>query len=122
MRCAPSSRTRRSASPAARPFQAFLLHGITGSGKTEVYLQLIAECRARQQALVLVPEIGLTPQLEARFRQAFPQARIAVHAQRARRHRAHHAWLERARGEAQIVLGHPACRARARCRSLAWWW
>ncbi|HVC37424.1 MAG TPA: primosomal protein N' [Gammaproteobacteria bacterium] len=53
-------------------FQAFLLDGVTGSGKTEVYLQVIAETLLRgRQALVLVPEIGLTPQLLERFRARF---------------------------------------------------
>ncbi|HVC28539.1 MAG TPA: primosomal protein N' [Gammaproteobacteria bacterium] len=53
-------------------FQAFLLDGVTGSGKTEVYLQVIAEALQRgRQALVLVPEIGLTPQLLERFRTRF---------------------------------------------------
>jgi primosomal protein N' (replication factor Y) len=51
-------------------FVPFLLEGVTGSGKTEVYLQAIAACLARgRQALVLVPEIGLTPQTLARFRE-----------------------------------------------------
>ncbi|MFX7760055.1 DEAD/DEAH box helicase, partial [Acinetobacter baumannii] len=50
-------------------FAAFLLEGVTGSGKTEVYLAAIADCLTRgRQALVLVPEIGLTPQMLTRFR------------------------------------------------------
>ena len=51
-------------------FRPFLLDGVTGSGKTEVYLDAIADCLARgRQALVLVPEIGLTPQMLTRFQQ-----------------------------------------------------
>ena len=87
-------------------FRPFLLHGITGSGKTEVYLRLIAEVVARGgQALALVPEIGLTPQLEARFRHAFPDARIAVLHSALEDTARTHAWLDAARGDAQIVLG-----------------
>jgi primosomal protein N' (replication factor Y) len=87
-------------------FRTFLLHGITGSGKTEVYLRLIAKVIARgQQALALVPEIGLTPQLEARFRHAFPGARIAVLHSALEETARTHGWLDAARGEAQIVLG-----------------
>ena len=62
-------------------FRAFLLEGVTGSGKTEVYLQCIAQTLARgQQALVLVPEIALTPQTAARFEARFGQA-AALHSQ-----------------------------------------
>jgi len=87
-------------------FRPYLLHGVTGSGKTEVYLRLVAEVIARrQQALVLVPEIGLTPQLEARFRQAFPETRIAVLHSALEDTARTYAWLDAARGDAQIVLG-----------------
>ena len=87
-------------------FGPFLLHGVTGSGKTEVYFQLIARTLARgEQALVLVPEISLTPQLESRMRHTFPDAAIAVlHSGLADAARTS-AWLAAARGEAGIVLG-----------------
>jgi primosomal protein N' (replication factor Y) len=87
-------------------FRPFLLHGITGSGKTEVYLRLIADVIAGgQQALALVPEIGLTPQLEARFRNAFPDTRIAVLHSALPDAARTQAWLDAARGDAPIVLG-----------------
>ncbi len=93
-------------SAALGSFRPFLLHGITGSGKTEVYLQLIAQVVAGGgQALVLVPEIGLTPQLESRFREAFPEACIAVLHSGLEGTARTHAWLDAARGDAQIVLG-----------------
>jgi primosomal protein N' (replication factor Y) len=87
-------------------FEAFLLHGVTGSGKTEVYLHLIAGVIERGgQALVLVPEISLTPQLEERFRHAFPEARLAVMHSGLEDIARTTAWLQAARGEASIVLG-----------------
>ena len=87
-------------------FRAFLLHGVTGSGKTEVYLHLIARVLERgAQALVLVPEISLTPQLEARFRHAFPEACIAVMHSGLEDIARTTGWLQAARGEAGIVLG-----------------
>ena len=87
-------------------FEPFLLHGITGSGKTEVYLRLIARVLAQgNQALVLVPEISLTPQLEARFRRAFPEAHIVLLHSALQDVPRTAAWLAAARGEAGIVLG-----------------
>jgi primosomal protein N' (replication factor Y) len=87
-------------------FNAFLLHGVTGSGKTEVYLHLAAKALERgMQALILVPEISLTPQLEERFRHAFPQARFALMHSALEDVARTSAWLAAARGEAGIVLG-----------------
>ena len=87
-------------------FTAVLLHGVTGSGKTEVYLHLIARVLERGgQALVLVPEISLTPQLEARFREAFPEARIALMHSALEDVARTAAWLSAARGDTGIVLG-----------------
>jgi primosomal protein N' (replication factor Y) len=86
-------------------FSAFVLQGVTGSGKTEVYLRLIAEARrAGHGALVLVPEIALTPQLAARFRARFGDDVAVLHsglppAQR----RA--AWRRLRSGEVGIALG-----------------
>ena len=91
---------------AAGRFEAFLLHGVTGSGKTEVYLHLIARTLERGgQALVLVPEISLTPQLQERFHQAFPEARLAVMHSGLEDVARTLGWLQAARGEAAIVLG-----------------
>ena len=87
-------------------FAAVLLHGVTGSGKTEIYLHLISQVIERGgQALVLVPEISLTPQLETRFREAFPEARIAVMHSGLEDIARTSSWLDAARGEAAIVLG-----------------
>ena len=87
-------------------FRAFLLYGVTGSGKTEVYLRLIERMLAAgRQTLVLVPEIGLTPQIESRFRAAFPAENIAVLHSALEDGARTRAWLDAARGEAGIVLG-----------------
>ena len=87
-------------------FQPFLLHGITGSGKTEVYLHAIEAVLARgQQALMLVPEIALTPQLEGRVAARFPNARIvSAHSGLADAARAR-GFLDALEGRADIVLG-----------------
>lgn len=86
-------------------FQTFLLNGITGSGKTEVYLQIIAAIIAKgQQALVLVPEIGLTPQTVARFQQRFAAPVVVLHSGLNERQRAI-AWLQAKNGDAAIVIG-----------------
>jgi primosomal protein N' (replication factor Y) len=87
-------------------FHPVLLHGVTGSGKTEVYLQLIAATLAAgRQALMLVPEIGLTPQLEDQVRQRFPLAHlVAAHSHLGEGERAA-GWLAAQSGAASIVLG-----------------
>ena len=87
-------------------FHAWLLHGITGSGKTEVYLRLTARQLARQRrVLVLVPEIGLTPQLVGRFASRFPQATLAVlHSGLTDTERLA-AWRSTHSGVADIVIG-----------------
>jgi primosomal protein N' (replication factor Y) len=86
-------------------FGVFLLEGVTGSGKTEVYMQIIRAVLERgQQVLVLLPEITLTPQLEDRFRQRF-NVNIAIsHSKLTDRKRAA-AWLKMQRGECSILLG-----------------
>jgi primosomal protein N' (replication factor Y) len=86
-------------------FSAILLDGVTGSGKTEVYLQAIADCLARgRQALVLVPEIGLTPQTLARFRARLGVNVHALHSGLSDGERAR-VWTAAARGEARLVVG-----------------
>ena len=91
---------------AASGFQTFLLHGVTGSGKTEVYLQAIEAVLARGgQALMLVPEIALTPQLESRVSARFPGAHVvSAHSGVADAARAR-AFLAALEGRADIVLG-----------------
>jgi primosomal protein N' (replication factor Y) len=90
---------------ARRGFDAFLLDGVTGSGKTEVYLEIIRDCLARdRQALVLVPEIALTPQTLRRFRERLGVDVAALHSGLGEGER-ERAWLAAARGEARVVLG-----------------
>jgi primosomal protein N' (replication factor Y) len=87
-------------------FGVSLLFGITGSGKTEIYLQLIAEVLAqRKQALVLVPEIALTPALEAAFRDRFPGACIVIQTSASPELERARGWTLAHRGLAHIVLG-----------------
>ncbi|AGA31330.1 replication restart helicase PriA [Singulisphaera acidiphila] len=85
-------------------FATFLIHGVTGSGKTEVYLSAIERVMARgREAIVLVPEISLTPQTIRRFRRRF--GKIAVlhsHLSDAERHRH---WRSIAAGEVQVIVG-----------------
>ncbi|MGB5427215.1 MAG: primosomal protein N', partial [Gammaproteobacteria bacterium] len=86
-------------------FTPFLLAGVTGSGKTEVYLELIETTLARQQqALVLVPEIGLTPQLLARFQRRF-QVPLALLHSGLTDHERLAAWRLARSGEAPIIIG-----------------
>ncbi|MDX1902268.1 MAG: primosomal protein N' [Gammaproteobacteria bacterium] len=86
-------------------FTVTLLHGVTGSGKTEVYLQAIEHCLKQQkQILVLVPEIGLTPQLLQRFRARFTAPIVAIHSGMTNKSRLT-AWLKAKSGEAKIIIG-----------------
>ena len=87
-------------------FRPFLLHGVTGSGKTEVYLRtVVAALQQGAQVLVLVPEINLTPQLEQRFRARFPATRlVSLHSNLSDGERLKN-YLAAQSGQAQIVLG-----------------
>ena len=86
-------------------FQPWLLEGVTGSGKTEVYLRVIEAVLARQQqVLVLVPEIGLTPQLVARFQRRFPVPLALLHSGLNERERLA-AWQQARSGAAPVVIG-----------------
>ncbi len=88
----------------AREHRTILMHGITGSGKTEVYIQAIAEVISYgRQAIVLVPEISLTPQTQERFRSRFE--RVAVLHSHLTDVERHQHWQEIARGEVQVIVG-----------------
>ncbi|MBI5626374.1 MAG: primosomal protein N', partial [Nitrosomonadales bacterium] len=91
---------------ATQGYGCFLLHGITGSGKTEVYVHLLHDVLQRGgQVLLLVPEINLTPQLEQYFRSRFPDVNlISLHSGLSEGERLHN-WQQAQAGAAQIVLG-----------------
>ena len=91
----------------AHTFKAWLLHGITGSGKTEVYMRLMQYVLDNKdaQVLVLVPEINLTPQLEARFRSRLANfALVSLHSSLSESDRLHN-WQLAQSGAAQIIIG-----------------
>lgn len=91
----------------AHNFKAWLLHGITGSGKTEVYIRLMQHFLAKKdsQVLVLVPEINLTPQLESRFRSRFANIPlVSLHSNLSESERLHH-WQMAQSGAAKIIIG-----------------
>ncbi|SNC58618.1 primosomal protein N' [Sodalis endosymbiont of Henestaris halophilus] len=86
-------------------FVTWLLAGVTGSGKTEVYLTVLEDILFQgKQALVLVPEIGLTPQITARFRERFNAPVEVLHSRLNDRQRLA-VWLKARRGECAIVIG-----------------
>jgi len=85
--------------------QCFLLDGVTGSGKTEVYLNIIEQVHAQgRQVLVLVPEIGLTPQLVDRFRRRLAKPVVVMHSGLNDQERLN-AWLAARNGDAAVVIG-----------------
>ena len=89
----------------AKTFGQLLIHGVTGSGKTFVYLHAIARVLARGgRAIVLVPEIALTPQTAARFEAAFGDRVAVLHSALSERER-FDAWQAAARGEIDVVVG-----------------
>jgi primosomal protein N' (replication factor Y) len=90
---------------ADRRAERFLLHGVTGSGKTEVYLQAVAATLAAGRgAIVLVPEIGLTPQALSRFRARFGDTIAVLHSALGRGER-YDEWLRLSRGDARVCVG-----------------
>ncbi len=96
--------------PGPRPTSSFLLHGVTGSGKTEIYLQAIAHAlRKSQSAIVLVPEISLTPQTVERFKARFSsgplQTLVAVLHSHLSTGERHDEWHKIREGRARIAIG-----------------
>jgi len=88
----------------SQTYKTMLLHGVTGSGKTEVYIQTIREVVSYgKQAIVLVPEISLTPQTIRRFRRRFDSVAV-LHSHLTDAERHWH-WQQIARGEVQVIVG-----------------
>jgi primosomal protein N' (replication factor Y) len=104
----PAQQQAADAIGSAQGFTPLLLYGVTGSGKTEVYLQACAQVLAREpqgQILVLVPEINLTPQLEGNIRTRFPGVMVAtLHSSLSEGERMLN-WLAAHQGQARIILG-----------------
>src|SRR6185437_3413990 len=89
----------------ARAFHVALLHGVTGSGKTEIYLRLADRvCRAGRQVLLMVPEIALTPSVAALFRRAFGD-RVAIQHSALSAGERHDQWHRIRRGDIDVVVG-----------------
>jgi primosomal protein N' (replication factor Y) (superfamily II helicase) len=96
---------RLTALAAARQFHAALLYGVTGSGKTEIYLRLAASVRdAGRTVLMLVPEIALTPAVAAQFRRAFGR-RVAIQHSGLSDGERHDQWQRIRRGDIDVVVG-----------------
>ncbi len=86
-------------------FAPYLLYGVTGSGKTEVYLNIIKTAlRRHKEAIVLVPEISLTPQLISRFEDRFPNQIAVLHSKLSKKER-YQEWLKIRQKEVSIVVG-----------------
>ncbi len=89
----------------AAPGERLLLHGVTGSGKTEVYLRAVGACLERGEgAIVLVPEIALTPQIVSRFVERFGDTVAVLHSALSDGER-HDEWLRLRRGQARVCVG-----------------
>lgn len=89
----------------AREYASFLLHGVTGSGKTQVYIELVKKARAAgRSAIVLVPEISLTPQLIDRFRCHFPDELAVLHSRMSLGER-FDSWRDVQSGKCTVIIG-----------------
>jgi primosomal protein N' (replication factor Y) (superfamily II helicase) len=89
----------------SRAFHAILLHGVTGSGKTQVYIEALRHCLAMgKQALILIPEISLTPQAVRRYRSGFENDVTVLHSRQSRGER-YDAWRRLKEGGSRIALG-----------------